>query len=81
MVWPTGPNTGNTPPNFQTINQMNKFIFFKDIFHNLQHIKHIWVEADGINIQCIDGTSFRYNSSQYDEAEKRQLLEDLESFM
>jgi hypothetical protein len=57
-----------------------KFIFFKDRFINTFYIVSICVEQEGIKIITSQGM-FEFKSNSYDESEKKQLLEDLKSFM
>lgn len=69
---------------------MNKLIHFKDIFFNLKHVVNISIESQCILFYTINGV-YRFEANRhrtmtgsygfYDESEKKQLLEDLESLM
>lgn len=61
---------------------MNKFIYFKDIFFNLQYIIEIVVEQNCIIFVQTNGINRKFHlDKHYDESEKNQLLEDLQSLM
>lgn len=69
---------------------MDKLIHFKDNYFNIRHIIRIDVQEKYILIKTTDGiyrfehTEYRINPMSYgyyDEAEKKQFLEDIESMM
>jgi hypothetical protein len=61
---------------------MAKFIFFKNTFFNVRHINRVDVIDDYVSIYTTDGKNFVFQHDiDYDEAEKKQFLEDIESMM
>jgi|688.fasta_scaffold2244539_2 hypothetical protein len=61
---------------------MNKFIYFKDIFFNLQYIIEIIVKQDRIIFVQTNGINREFHiNKHYDESEKNQLLENLQSLI
>ena len=61
---------------------MTKFIRFKNKFYNTNYIKSINFEELGwITILQTDNEDDTIYDNQYTDAEKKQLLEDLQSLM